>query len=121
MVAIKFSYRFYHNDKNEKKFVAQKLFSFFLSAFASTFEKITHRSKERKDTSKGNEIKEIDINERTKTRNMKMKNEVIFIALHNDNRFENDFFLKAFFHFFYKFCEKYISIFKSQLPIIAKS
>ena len=55
--------------------------------------------------------------------NIKMKNEVIVFALPKDNRFEKKIFLKAFFHFFYKFCEKYIllTIFKSQLPIIAKS
>ena len=95
---------------------------FFLSAFASTFEKITYRLKRNKKYIKRKWNKRNRYKRKKKDKKYENeKNIIIFIALHKDNRFENDFFYKAFFHFFYKFCEKYISIFKSQLPIIAKS
>ena len=74
-----------------------------------------------KERSKRNEIKDIEIKESITKRNKKITNKVNFVAFHNDNRFQNAILLKGFFHFFYKFCEKYISIFKSQLQIIAKS
>ena len=80
-----------------------------------------YRFKRKKRYIKRNEIKDLDIKEKIKKRNIKLKNKVNFIAFHNDNRLENDIFCKSLFPFFYKFCEKYISIFKSQLPIIAKS
>ena len=77
--------------------------------------------KDRKDTWKGYERKDKDIKENKKKTNIKLKDKVYFIAFHNDNRFQNVFWQKSVFPFFFEFCEKYISIFKLQLPIIVKS
>ena len=59
--------------------------------------------------------------EKIRKRNIKLKDEVRFIALDKDDRLNQFLSEKCVFPFCYDFCEKYISIFKLQLPIIAKS